>query len=277
MITYPNCKINLGLNILEKRADKYHNLDTVFYPIPLSDILEIIENKDPENSPTFPLSTSGLPIQGTTSSNLCVKAYKLLKKDFPKMPWVRVHIHKIIPIGAGLGGGSSNGAFALKMYNNLFDLQLSEEKLIEYASVLGSDCPFFIKNKPCHAEGRGEVLREIELDLSAYTFVIVNPAIYVNTGDAFRDIKPRFPNRKIIDIIQLPPEEWRGLLQNDFEQSLFIQYPAIEKVKLDLYQAGAVYASMSGSGSTVYGIFPKGRQMEFNFPDHYFVKILSPE
>lgn len=273
MITYPNCKINLGLYILEKRPDNYHNLETVFYPIPLSDILEIIENKDPENSPNFPLSTSGLPIQGTPSSNLCVKAYKLLKKDFPKMPWVRVHIHKLIPIGAGLGGGSSNGAFALKMYNELFNLQISEEKLLEYAAVLGSDCPFFIKNKPCHATGRGEVLKEISLDLSAYKFVVVNPGIYVNTGDAFRDIKPHHPDKRLLDIIQLPPEEWKGQLVNDFERSLFIKYPAIEKVKSDLYAAGAVYASMSGSGSTVYGMFRKDASIELSFPESYFVKV----
>lgn len=275
MITYPNCKINLGLYILEKRADKYHNLETVFYPIPLSDILEIIENKDPANSPTFPLSTSGLSIQGTTSSNLCVKAYKLLKKDFPKMPWVRVHIHKIIPIGAGLGGGSSNGAFALKMYNDLFNLQLTEEKLMEYAAVLGSDCPFFIKNKACHAMGRGEILNEIPLDLSAYKFVVVNPGIYVNTGDAFRDIVPRHPGKSLLDIIRLPPAEWKDVLVNDFEKTLFIKYPEIESVKQQLYKAGAVYASMSGSGSTVYGLFDRSADIQLSFPEQYFVKELA--
>lgn len=275
MITYPNCKINLGLCILEKRPDKYHNLETVFYPIPLTDILEIIENKDPENSPTFPLSTSGIPIQGTNSSNLCVKAYKLLKKDFPKMPWVRVHIHKIIPIGAGLGGGSSNGAFALKMYNQLFNLQITDEKLMEYAAVLGSDCPFFIKNQPCHATGRGELLREISLDLSAYQFVVVNPGIYVNTGDAFRDIVPGHPKHPLLETIQLPPEKWKGLLKNDFEETLFVKYPEIAKVKEQLYAAGAVYASMSGSGSTVYGLFHRSAPIQLSFPDHYFVKILD--
>lgn len=273
MITYPNCKINLGLYILEKRPDNYHNLETVFYPIPLSDILEIIENKDPENSPNFPLSTSGLAIQGTVSSNLCVKAYKLLKKDFPKLPWVRVHIHKVIPIGAGLGGGSSNGAFALKMYNEIFNLQVSEEKLLDYAAILGSDCPFFIKNKPCHATGRGEVLNEIQLDLSAYRFVVVNPGIYVNTGDAFRDIKPGHPAEKLLDIIQLPPQQWKGKLINDFEKPLFVKYPAIQQVKEALYEAGAVYASMSGSGSTVYGMFRKEDPVALSFPETYFVKI----
>lgn len=274
MITYPNCKINLGLYILEKRPDNYHNLETVFYPIALSDILEIIENKDPANSPSFPLTTSGITIQGTTSSNLCVKAYKLLKKDFPKMPWVRVHIHKIIPIGAGLGGGSSNGAFALKMYNELFNLQLSDEKLIDYAAILGSDCPFFIKNKPCHATGRGEILNEIQLDLSAYKFVIVNPGIYVNTGDAFRDIKPGHPDKSILETIQLPPAAWKDLLVNDFEETLFIKYPEISAVKEKLYEAGAVYASMSGSGSTVYGLFHRDAEVKLSFPEQYFVKEL---
>lgn len=275
MIAYPNCKINLGLHILEKRADGYHNLETIFYPISLSDILEIIENKNPENSPSFPLSTSGLPIQGNTSSNLCVKAYKLLKKDFPKMPWVRVHIHKIIPIGAGLGGGSSNGAFALKMYNELFDLNIPQDKMLEYAALLGSDCPFFILNKPCYATGRGEMLNEISLDLSGYKFVVVNPGIYINTGDAFRDIVPAIPEKRLTAIIQAPVADWKELLVNDFEKSIFRKFPEVAAVKQQLYNAGAVYASMSGSGSTVFGIFKKEIPVQLSFPENYFVKELN--
>lgn len=276
MIAYPNCKVNLGLNIVEKRADNYHNLETVFYPIPLCDVLEIIENKDPANSPSFPLSTTGLPIQGTVSSNLCVKAYKLLKKDFPKIPWVRVHIHKLIPIGAGLGGGSSNGAYALRMYNELFDLRLSEERLMAYAAELGSDCAFFIKNKACYATGRGELLEPIDLDLSDYTFVVVNPAIYVNTGDAFRDIRPARPAVSVRRIVQTPVAGWKHQLVNDFEESICSKYPAIKNVKEELYRKGAVYAAMSGSGSTVFGLFPKGAEPAFDFPPAYFVKLLEP-
>lgn len=275
MITYPNCKINLGLHILEKRTDGYHNLETVFYPIPLCDILEIIENKDPENSPSFPLSVSGLPIQGNTSTNLCVKAYKLLKKDFSRMPWVRVHIHKIIPIGAGLGGGSANGAFALKIYNDLFSLGLSEARLQEYAAVLGSDCPFFIKNKPCYATGRGELLEEIGLDLSAYRFVVINPGIYINTGDAFRDIIPGKPATGLREIIGLPVKEWKDWLVNDFEASVFRKHPEIAAIKQTLYDQGALYASMSGSGSTVFGIFERDQPLHWEFPPHYFVRQLA--
>jgi 4-diphosphocytidyl-2-C-methyl-D-erythritol kinase len=275
VIVYPNCKINLGLRILEKRTDGYHNLETIFYPIPLSDILEIIENPDPENSPNFPLSTSGLPIQGTPSSNLCVKAYKLLKKDFPKLPWVRVHIHKVIPIGAGLGGGSSNGAFALTTYNQVFNLGISDEKLAEYAAELGSDCPFFISNKPSYAKGRGELLEPIQLDLSAYTFVVVNPGIYINTGDAFRDIKPAFPEKSLTEIIKAPLERWKDELVNDFEIPIFKKYPDIAAIKDDLYVAGALYASMSGSGSTVFGIFRKDKPLTLPFPSSYFVRVLN--
>jgi 4-diphosphocytidyl-2-C-methyl-D-erythritol kinase len=273
VIVYPNCKINFGLHILEKRTDGYHDIETNFYPIVLSDILEIIENKDPENSPSFPLSTSGLTIQGTTSSNLCVKAYKLLKKDFPKLPWVRVHIHKIIPIGAGLGGGSSNGAFALKLYNELFSLNICKEKLLEYAAVLGSDCPFFIINKPCYATGRGEILEEIDMNLSAYKFAIVNPGIYINTGDAFRDIRPRFSEKSVLDIIKEPIETWKENLVNDFTEPVYKKYPEIQSIEDHLYHAGAIYACMSGSGSTVYGLFKKEAEVELSFPPHYFVRV----
>lgn len=275
MIVYPNCKINLGLHVLEKRADGYHNLETIFYPVSLCDILEIIENKDPENSPSFPLSASGLPIQGSLSSNLCVKAYKLLKKDFPKLPWVRVHIHKIIPIGAGLGGGSSNGAYALKVYNELFDLRVPETKLLDYAATLGSDCPFFIINKPCYATGRGEQLSEIKIDLSGYKFAVVNPAIYINTGDAFRDIVPAIPEIRLTELIKAPVADWKALLVNDFEIPIFKKYPEVAAIKEQLYVAGAVYASMSGSGSTVFGIFKKEALVQLSFPSHYFVRELN--
>lgn len=274
MIVYPNCKINLGINVLEKRTDGYHNLETVFYPIPLTDILEIIENKDPEKSPTFPLTTSGLPVKGSIISNLCVKAWKLLKKDFHRLPRVKIHLHKTIPIGAGLGGGSTDGAFALKVLNQLFKLELSDERLMEYAAILGSDCPFFILNKPCYATGRGEILKEIKLDLSAYKFVVVNPGIHINTGDAFRDIKPAYPDIPLMDIINGPIERWKDNLKNDFEKTIFALHKDIVEVKDELYRMEAIYASMSGSGSTVFGIFPKDQSLKFRFPENYFVKEL---
>ncbi len=275
MIVYPNCKINLGLHVIEKRADKYHNIETIFYPVPLTDTLEIVENADPENSPKFPLTASGFPIEIDTKNNLCVKAYKLLKKDFPKLPWVRVHIHKGIPVGAGLGGGSSDGAFALKLYNDHFKLGISTDKLKEYALMLGSDCPFFINNKPSHATGKGEILQEIDLDLSAYKIVLVNPGIAINTTEAFGKINPSIPEQSLLEIIKAPIERWKDNLTNDFEMNAFKMYPKIVDVKDCLYVQGAIYASMTGSGSTVYGIFEKNKNPQLDFPDSYFVKTLN--
>lgn len=274
MIVYPNCKINLGLNILKKRADGYHDLQTVFYPIPLKDILEVLENKEPAQSPELLFSSSGLAIPGPADSNLCLKAWQLLKADFPTIPPVKIHLHKIIPIGAGLGGGSADGTFSLLAYNHIFQLGLSNEKLIQYAEQLGSDCPFFIINKPCFATGKGEILNEIAIDLSNYKLIIVNPGIAINTGEAFRNLKPAFPERSIPEIISTSVEQWKNHLVNDFEQPIFRFFPEIKAIKERFYMEGAVYASMSGSGSTVYGIFPKQLPVKFNFPTHYFVKEL---
>jgi 4-diphosphocytidyl-2-C-methyl-D-erythritol kinase len=274
MIVFPNCKINLGLNIIQKRSDGYHEIETIFYPIPLTDSLEIIENKEPGKYPNFPFFSSGLPINGKPASNLCVKAYRLLKHDFPNISSVQIHLHKIIPSGAGLGGGSADGAFTLKVLNQLFKLALSTEQLISYAAELGSDCPFFIINNPCFAKGRGEILEEIAIDLSAYKFVIVNPGIHVDTGRAFLDIIPAQPEKSLKEIIRTPVERWKDDLINDFEKIIFIQHQEIVDIKDDLYLKGAIYASMSGSGSTVFGIFPKDKPLSFSFPANYFVKEL---
>lgn len=274
MIVFPNCKINLGLNILGKRNDGYHDLETIFYPVPLTDALEIIENKQPGKNPVLPFTSSGLPIAGKPASNLCVKAYRLLKKDFPGLPAVLIHLHKIIPSGAGLGGGSADGAFALKMLNEMFELGLSTEQLIKYALQLGSDCPFFIINKPCFATGRGEVLEEISLDLSAYKMVIVNPGIHIDTGRAFLHLTPALPKRSVKEIIAGPIESWKDDLKNDFEKPVFPQHREIADIKDSLYLKGAIYASMSGSGSTVFGFFPKEKELQLSFPASYFVKEL---
>ncbi len=206
MIVFPNCKINLGLRVLRKRSDGYHDLETIFYPIPLTDVLEITEYKDNVRSQTIPISVTGISLEGDSSNNLCIKAYKLLKRDFPSLPHVQMHLHKIIPAGAGLGGGSSDGAFALRLLNRKFHLGLKEKELLEYAEQLGSDCPFFIINKPCYATGRGEALEPVSLDLSAYKMVIVNPGIHINTGRAFLSIKPDIPDRPIKEIILAPIE-----------------------------------------------------------------------
>jgi 4-diphosphocytidyl-2-C-methyl-D-erythritol kinase len=274
VIVFPNSKINLGLNILRKRSDGYHDLETVFYPIPLTDILEIIENKHPEDSPRMPFTISGFSIPEVPASNICAKAYKLLKKDFPKLPFIQMHLHKTVPLGAGLGGGSADASFALKVLNELFHLNLTDDQLMKYSFELGSDCPFFILNKPCFATGRGEILEKIAIDLSAYKFVIVNPGIHIHTGDTFAKLKPALPGKSIREIIAQPIKTWKKELRNDFEKIVFEQYHEIADIKAALYAAGAIYASMSGSGSTVYGIFPKDQKLSLSFSKNYFVREL---
>jgi len=290
MVVFPNCKINLGLNILRKRADGYHDLETVFYPIPLKDALEVVRQpltvdslpltEITEHSTAFGerntvngihLTTSGLEINGNPETNLCIKAYHLLKKDFPTLPDVQMHLHKVIPMGAGLGGGSADGAYALKLLNNTFHLDLSQQQLIAYALQLGSDCPFFILNKPCFATGRGEMMEEFALDLSAYQFVIVNPKIHIGTGWAFGNINPTVPTRSIKEIIKQPINTWKDDLVNDFELPAINHYPEIGVIKAELYKQGAIYSSMTGSGSTVFGIFEKGANVKLSFPENYFV------
>lgn len=272
MVSFPNCKINLGLHILRKRSDGYHDLETVFYPIGLTDILEIIENRYAKTA--VHLSTSGEPVEGRPANNLCVRAYRLLQKDFPSLPPMLIHLHKVIPAGAGLGGGSANASFSLQMINEIAGLGLNQQQLLHYAAQLGSDCPFFIINKPCYATGRGEILEEFELDLSAYSIVLVNPGIHVNTGVAFTGIVPARPAYSIKEILQQPVSQWKYKLQNDFEKTVFKSYGEIVDIKDSLYQQGALYASMSGSGSSVYGIFEKDKVPVPSFPADYFVKIL---
>ncbi|HMK18473.1 MAG TPA: 4-(cytidine 5'-diphospho)-2-C-methyl-D-erythritol kinase [Chitinophagaceae bacterium] len=268
MVSFPNCKINLGLNIVNKRNDGYHDIETVFFPIHLRDSLEVIEKEK------FEFSTSGFSIEGESEKNLCIKAYNLLKVDLPHLQMVQMHLHKAIPMGAGLGGGSADGAFTLKLLNKKFDLSLSEKQLINYSLQLGSDCPFFILNKPCFATGRGEILEQTELDLSEYKFLIVQPLIHISTAWAFSTIKPLRPAKSIKQIIQQSISTWKTELINDFENPVFEKYPEIKNIKDSLYDAGAIYASMSGSGSAVYGIFKNENAISISFPDNYFVKTL---
>lgn len=270
MIVFPNCKINLGLHILQKRADGFHDLETVFYPIALQDALEIVQVSP--SSSNIQLTTSGLTIDSSTDQNICFKAYQLLKKEFPELPPIKMHLHKVIPSGAGLGGGSSDGAFTLTLLNKKFNLELTEDQLINYALQLGSDCPFFIKNKPCYATDRGENLEEIDLNLSNYKIILVNPKIHIHTGKAFSKITPNKGRTSIKETIRKPIEQWKAVLRNDFEEIVFADHTEIKNIKENLYQKGAVYASMSGSGSTVYGLFEKKAQLAFDFPSHYFVK-----
>jgi 4-diphosphocytidyl-2-C-methyl-D-erythritol kinase len=271
MILFPNCKINLGLHILQKRADGFHDLETVFYPIALQDALEVIHG---EASSAIQFTSSGIQLDVSASDNICVKAYQLLKADFPDLPAIKMHLHKTIPSGAGLGGGSADGAFTLLLLNKKFHLQLSEQQLINYALQLGSDCPFFIKNQPCYATGRGELLEPIHLPLSDYQFVIVNPGIHINTGWAFKQLNPRTDRASLKELIQQPLHKWKEVLVNDFEAPIFQAYPEIENIQKELYTSGAHYAAMSGSGSTVFGIFEKNITPVVSFPEHYFVRTL---
>ena len=251
MIQFPNCKINLGLSILAKRADGYHELETVFYPIAVSDALEILP------AANLTMTQSGIAVPGDPAQNLCLKAYHLLKKDFPQLPPVQMHLHKNIPMGAGLGGGSSDGTAALIMLNQQFDLGLNEQQLIDYASQLGSDCPFFVYNKACHASGRGEILTPINLDLSNYQFLLVHPGVHIATAWAFQQLNPNTKSESIRSIIEKPITDWKNTLINDFETPVFKAEPTLSVIKDQLYQLGAIYASMSGSGSSLFGIFPK--------------------
>jgi 4-diphosphocytidyl-2-C-methyl-D-erythritol kinase len=248
MISFPNAKINIGLNVVSKRADGYHNLETIFYPVGLADALEITL------ADQTAFSSSGIAIDGRAENNLVYKAYGLLKKEYD-LPPVKMHLHKVIPFGAGLGGGSSDAAFALKMLNSFLNLGISGTELEVLAAQIGADCPFFIHNKSCFAEGIGDVLHPVELDLSAYKIVIVKPKVSVSTPEAYKNIVPKTSAFKLQDIVHLPIEEWKQNIQNDFEESVFPVYPEIAELKEKLYQAGALYAAMSGSGSAVFAIF----------------------
>ena len=276
MICFPSCKINLGLRITQKRADGFHALETVFYPMTLRDALEIIIEQDTSAAP-ISFTSSGLAINGDPSDNLCFKAYGLLKKDYPTIPNIKMHLHKTIPMGAGLGGGSSDGAFTLVALNQLFNLEIPEQALLDYALQLGSDCPFFIINTPAFATGRGEILKPINVNLDGYRIVIVNPGIAISTKLAFSLITPKVSDTNMEAIICEPVTSWKENLINDFEAPIFNSFPELANIKETLYQKGAVYASMTGTGSTVYGIFPTSMMdtLDFNFPSHYFIATAS--
>jgi 4-diphosphocytidyl-2-C-methyl-D-erythritol kinase len=252
MITFPNAKINLGLNIVEKRPDGYHNLETVFYPVPVEDALEV--NILNESTQKFRLHQAGLEIAGEAENNLVVKAYKLLDERF-NLPPIDIHLFKHIPSGAGLGGGSSDATYMLKLLNEKFNLELSDENLEEYAAKLGADCAFFIRNTPTYAEGIGNIFSPISLSLKGYQIVLVKPDIFVSTRDAFAQIKPHRQEIPLKEVIKQPIEEWKERMVNDFEESVFPQFPAIKEIKEKLYEAGAIYAAMTGSGSSVFGLF----------------------
>lgn len=276
MVSFPNCKLNLGLCITAKRADGFHALETIFYPLNIFDVLEI--NPQAENVLDVHFSATGLKLDSKDADNLCIKAYNLLKKDFSQMPAVKMHLHKAIPAGAGLGGGSADATAALRMLNFIFDLNISEEKLVDYALYLGSDCPFFINNTPCFATGRGEKLEQIALSLSGYKFLVVFPDLHINTSWAFSHVKPSKPAEALNKIVLQQVNTWKKSLINDFEKPVFNLYPQLKSVKKKLYAMGAVYAGMSGSGSTFFGIFPCNYSIKTEaWPPGYFVWELNAE
>jgi 4-diphosphocytidyl-2-C-methyl-D-erythritol kinase len=259
MVSFPPCKINLGLNVIRKRPDGYHDISTCFYPVQWNDMLEII----PSHVMSF--TTSGNAIPGNDQENLCLKAYRLLSEEFRITP-VKIHLHKAIPIGGGLGGGSSDAAFALTMLNEIFELKLDQIALTALASKIGSDCAFFIQEGVMMGSGRGELLTPCKASLKNKFLVLVKPDIHVSTSEAYAGVKPRQPQNDIQKIIErIPPENWKDVLKNDFERSVFDKYPVIGEVKRRLYDAGALYASMSGSGAAVYGIFSSAMDLTNQF------------
>lgn len=255
MINFPIAKINLGLNVVSKREDGYHNLETVFYPVPIKDALEVFPMEDGFPSDVrCDLKVTNLVIDGDEQKNLVVKAYNMIAQDY-ELPRVHVHLYKHIPTQAGMGGGSSDCAYMIRLLNEMFSLGMSDEKMIGYAARLGADCAFFIKAQPAYAEGIGEKLQPISIDLSGYKMLVVRPNIPVSTKEAFSLITPQVPKKNCLDIVRQPIETWKNELVNDFERSVFAIHPEIGRLKEMMYEQGAVYAAMSGSGSSVFGLF----------------------
>lgn len=254
MIVYPNAKVNLGLNVVEKRKDGYHNLETVFYPINLQDALEVKDIDGDVPDCGYQLKVMGTVLDGTPDDNLVVKAYKLLKSDFD-LPPVSIGLYKHVPTGAGLGGGSADAAFMVKTLNQRYKLGLTDEQMEDYCTRLGADCPFFIKNQPVFATGIGNVFHPIELSLKGKVLVLVKPDVFVSTKDAYAKVTVKKPELALPELLKAPIETWKDSIVNDFEPSVFSKFPEIAAIKDKLYDLGAVYASMSGSGSSVFGIF----------------------
>jgi 4-diphosphocytidyl-2-C-methyl-D-erythritol kinase len=271
VICFPNAKINLGLNIIEKRADGFHNIQTVFYPVGWRDALEAIENRSHrKGADKLSLAVTGIK-PGSAKSNLVSKAYRLLDEKF-KLPPVKAHLHKTIPAGAGLGGGSADAAFFINLLNEKFGLGMEASERISYASQLGSDCAFFIQNKPVYAEEKGDTFSPVAIDLSKYFIVLAYPAVHSSTAEAYKGIVPQKPAHNLRDTLQEGPRAWKDRLVNDFEKNIFYRYPELENVKSRFYDSGAVYAAMSGSGSAVFGIFEAAVDVkEFRFPQNYLV------
>lgn len=258
MLTFPNAKLNLGLYVTARRPDGYHELETVFLPLPWADVLEVLPA--PKGQLAADLTLTGRPIPGDVASNLCLQAYELLKVDFPGLPAAQMQLHKIVPIGAGLGGGSADAAFALRAIGEVFGLNLSIGQLEGYARRLGADCAFFIQHTPRLARGKGDEFEPIELNISGTACVVVYPGLHISTAQAFAGIVPRAPAYPLRAALARPMREWRATVSNDFEASLAPTHPVLARIKQQLYAAGATYASLSGSGSAVYGLFAEAAE-----------------
>lgn len=262
MVSFPNAKVNLGLHVLNKRADGYHNIESCFLPVSWCDILEVIESDD------LKMTFSGLLIPGRPGDNLCLKAYHVVNQQ-NSIPPVHIHLHKVIPMGAGVGGGSADAAFTIRVLNDLFSLGISNEDMQKYASIVGSDCPFFINNKAAMAKGRGTDLKPVELDLEGKKIIVVNPGVHISTSEAYSNLTiSEDRSLEIEEVIKSPMGNWKDLLQNDFEEYVFNKNPEIATLKDSLYKAGAIYASMTGSGASVYGIF-ENNIPSFDFPQQF--------
>ncbi|MBF9222254.1 4-(cytidine 5'-diphospho)-2-C-methyl-D-erythritol kinase [Hymenobacter ruricola] len=268
MLIFPNAKLNLGLYVTQRRADGFHSLESVFLPLPWTDALEILPAAP--GQPTS-ITLTGRPIPGDPATNLCVRAYELLQADFPQLPPAQLYLHKIVPIGAGLGGGSADAAFTLKATNELFGLGLSTESLESYARRLGSDCAFFIRNQPVLAVEKGDVFEEIELSLAGTTCVVVYPNLHISTAEAYARITPKKPAQPLREALAQPMAAWRDTISNDFETALTPAYPVLAEIKQQLYAAGATYASLSGSGSAVYGLWADSQPGPMSWPAEYTV------
>lgn len=253
MVVFPCCKINLGLNITERRPDGYHNVETVLYPLPLHDNLEVCS----ANNATHPylFHQTGFELEGTPDNNLVIRVLNQLRKDYKQIPPVEIWLHKRIPSGAGLGGGSSDAAYMMRLLNEMYDLQMDDEDIEYRLSQIGADCAFFHKCKPAYATGIGDELMPLDFDLTGWNLVLVKPKINVSTGEAYAMVQPRKSDENLLLSLSRPVETWKDTVKNDFEVSVFRRYPEIAAIKKTLYDMGAVYASMSGSGSSVYGLF----------------------
>jgi 4-diphosphocytidyl-2-C-methyl-D-erythritol kinase len=270
LLSFPNAKLNLGLYVTAKRPDGYHELETVFLPLPWADVLEVLPA--PKGQLATGLTLTGRPIPGAVATNLCLKAYELLQADFPALPAAQLHLHKIVPIGAGLGGGSADAAFALRAISEVFGLSLTTEQLESYARRLGADCAFFIQNKPRLALEKGDVFEDISLSLSGTACAVVYPGLHISTAEAYARIVPAAPAVPLREALALPIATWRDTVSNDFETALTPAYPVLAAIKEQLYAAGAAYASLSGSGSAVYGLFPgMAEAPALPWPDEYAV------